>query len=536
MTVCAEETKKKLTVLVIDDDPGDVNMLQRYLQGIPGREIEVLCFTDSEAGRAELARGEADVIFLDYLLGKTTGLELLKSIRQSGDDRPIVVLTGYGDERIAAEIIREGADDYLPKAQISSESLARAISNARRNYKRRQDAQDHLREVERLAITDPLTGLYNHYYFDDCIRQELSRARRYTCPLSCLMLDIDHFKRVNDTFGHLFGSMVIQEAARLIKEVLRDVDVIARYGGDEFAVILPHTDGAGAFTVAEKIRKRIEAKVFTDGVKVVSVTISIGESTYPDNHAVTSQELIHMADQALYKAKTLGRNAVVAFNETKVQKNGTANIALRDQERLRNLGKGVEKLGSQKGFYVDSILSLAKALEIHDGYTFRHSANVGRYSERIARRMKLPKKEIDTIKNAALLHDIGKLGIKEDILLKRGPLSEEEFEVVMQHPCWGVDIVSPLKVLDQEIPLIRHHHERNNGSGYPSGLKRNQIPLGSKVIAVADVFDAMTSDRPYRKAMSIEQAVKVIGSESGVMLDRRACSALLEEKSAAGRR
>jgi diguanylate cyclase (GGDEF)-like protein len=301
---------KPYHILIIEDDPADHEMVQRMLS--QGRTGEYL-FWVAETGTQGLALCQAekfDCVILDYRLPDQDGLEVLRQLRSNPDlpDVAVVMLTGHGNETVAVQAMKYGAQDYLVKWRITEEGLYRAIHNAIDKVAFLQQIDDQRRELERLATIDSLTGLYNRRYFMERIDEEVGRAKRYEVPLSLLMLDLDHFKVVNDQHGHLIGDQVLIKVATILKK-LRRGDFPGRYGGEEFCILSTNTDLAGAEALAERLRKGIEQQALANGDSLPRVTCSIGVAQF-DATMSTSQGLLRHADEALYRAKQAGRNRV----------------------------------------------------------------------------------------------------------------------------------------------------------------------------------------------------------------------------------
>lgn len=302
---------KLLTILVIDDDPGDVELLRRYLERIPEFVITCVACTTAEEGQAALQHQAIDLIFLDYLLGARTGLDLIPALRQDQERRPVIILTGQGDERIAAAAMRAGADDYVVKEDLNADTLRRSLSFVLERVESERKRAQMEAELIRLARLDELTGLCNRRYLLERLTQEILRAKRYGPPLCLMMLDLDHFKSINDTYGHLVGDQVLAGVARLLSDTIRATDIAGRYGGEEFCLILTETNLEGGRLLAERLRQRIAMKTFdADDGTTFHVTCSIGMAQYtPD--ITEPKTLLALADRALYKAKASGRNRVI---------------------------------------------------------------------------------------------------------------------------------------------------------------------------------------------------------------------------------
>lgn len=365
------------------------------------------------------------------------------------------------------------------------------------------------KDLVELSITDGLTGLYNHRFIQERVEFEFKRAKRYRVPLSCLMIDIDHFKRINDNYGHQFGDLVLRELATVLKQNSREVDICGRYGGEEFLIITTQ-NSEGAMTYASKLHKAIESHVFRNDQHSIHITVSIGITEYA--YELTSkQEMIERCDRALYQAKRDGRNLIRIWKEEDKDEAG-----ILDVDGISDLKTRVSSLSDRmRTIYMESTNALLKAVDVKDHYTLEHSENVSRYAIEIARAMHFDEEEIAVVKNAALLHDIGKIGIDKAILTKDGPLTRGEFEVLKKHPMIGVTILKDVKFLEKELPIIKHHHERYDGSGYPQRLKGREIPFGALILGVADAYDAMRTDREFKTKLSKEEAVRELKEGQG---------------------
>jgi two-component system cell cycle response regulator len=302
---------KPLTILAVDDNQGDIELLRRHLEDIPEFAITLVSCSDTKAGRIELTNRTIDIIFLDYLLGADTGLEFLREMREGGYLKPIIMLTGKGDERIAAAVMRAGADDYLVKEDLNPDTVYRSLRFVLERFENARKRDELEAELQRLARFDELTGVCNRRYLFDRLTQEILRARRYGPPLCILMIDLDHFKRVNDTYGHIMGDTVLAKVASILRQTIRATDIPGRYGGEEFCIALTETKIDGARLVAERLRRQIATEEFPgpDG-STFHMTCSIGLAQF-DDCIQDILAFVECADRALYQAKTSGRNRVV---------------------------------------------------------------------------------------------------------------------------------------------------------------------------------------------------------------------------------
>jgi diguanylate cyclase (GGDEF)-like protein len=356
----------------------------------------------------------------------------------------------------------------------------------------------------RLALTDPLTNLGNHRHFHERLQRELQAAEEKAEPLSLCLVDIDDFKRINDRFGHPAGDGVLGQVGKR----LRQGGEAFRLGGDEFAVLLPGLNGQHAFAAAASIVDRIAG---LDLDHIDSITVSAGLATYPVQ-GVGRDELIRLADSALYWAKEHGKNQVRAYRPDVVE-----------LAELRRLASGPDRAARYR-----AAASLAKAVDARDAYTGSHSERVGELAARIAVRLNADPAQVELIRLAGSLHDLGKLAIPEEILRKPAPLTEAERLVLERHPQIGFRMLESLGV-DPVADWVLHHHERWDGAGYPDGVFGEQIPLGARIIFVADAYDAMTTDRVYRPRLSEQQALDELQRCAGTQFDPEVVAAFGDE-------
>ena len=356
----------------------------------------------------------------------------------------------------------------------------------------------------RLALTDPLTGLGNHRHFHDRLEREIADSSAQGYPLSLCLVDIDDFKRINDRFGHPGGDKVLAQLATN----LRQGGEAFRLGGDEFAILLPGRDEEGSRMAAEAIIERIAAVEFEPAGPI---TISAGIATVPEEE-LSRDELVRRADSALYWAKEYGKNQVRVYRPDVVE------IA-----ELKRLAAGPDRAARFR-----AAASLAKAVDARDAYTGSHSERVADLAARIATRLGVDREQVELTRLAGSLHDLGKLAIPEEILRKPGPLSETERLVLERHPQIGFRMLESLGV-DPVADWVLHHHERWDGSGYPDGVSGDDIPLGARIIFVADAYDAMTSDRVYRGRLSDDEAIAELARCSGTQFDPEIVAALADE-------
>lgn len=361
-------------------------------------------------------------------------------------------------------------------------------------------------KAEQRARVDELTNLFNRRHFDEHLKQEIERHSRYSGMLSLILLDLDFFKAYNDKHGHMNGDKVLARIGQTISKSIRSTDLAFRYGGDEFAILLPQSPSNDAFIVAERIRARIAHEMQTEQPKI---TASLGLASWPSD-GITPDEILTAADRALYYAKQTGGNRTcMASRILPSLTEATATGAVSEKEAL------------------SIIYALAAAIEAKDQYTYGHSKKVCSYAVALAEALGLPPERVAIISTAALLHDIGKIGIPDEVLNKVDKLDAESWELIQSHPKLSATIVGHVLSLVSCLPAILHHHERWDGTGYPSGLKGEAIPIEARILAIADAFDAMSSARPYRGALCYKKVLAELKRCAGTQFDPKLVEAFL---------
>lgn len=419
------------------------------------------------------------------------------------------------------------------------ERRLRAITGLKRAEDELQKVNKDLlisnKRLNQLALRDLHTGLYNHRYLAEIIDAEFYRSKKYGNAIAVVMLDVDYFKSINDTYGHKFGDMILKQLAQQLRKMIRQYDVIIRYGGEEFIIISPGTDRAQALMLAQRIIDAISLYNFGNKKTAIKLKVSLAAVSYPEDKVTSAMDLVKLSEQMLAKAKEEGGNRVYSSIDRKPGSKSAERYS--GGENVGVLQKRLEKLHKEANeSLIESIFAFAKTIEVKDHYTGEHVERTVKYATDIARALKLPSSEIEKVRQAAMLHDLGKIGISENILTKKSRLSKKEIEEIRKHPRIAADILRPIHVLTSIIPYILYHHERWDGKGYPTRLKGENIPLGARIVAIADVYQALISKRPYRKAFSKVEALKMIKEASGTQFDPRIVSTFLniikKEKSA----
>jgi diguanylate cyclase (GGDEF)-like protein/putative nucleotidyltransferase with HDIG domain len=456
--------------------------------------------------------------------------------------------------------------DFSEEDVLLLNTLADLISGALYNAITFQKAQEQ-------AITDGLTGVKTHRFLMEALSAEWKRSTRAARAFSLVLIDLDRFKFVNDFYGHLEGDLVLNRVGHILEQNCRRSDVVARYGGDEFVILMPETDVEQGRPLAEKLRAALCADTL---LRDKNISASFGIATFPV-HGSTPQELIQVADASMYLSKHKGGNAVSTAehfdpNESKKWKRDVleaylgvtlkrlfstgpeafAEIRGRLEQFAQSLAATELSEPAEDGrsaqapraasaasralppSVIETVSSLSLAIDAKDHYTHGHSKKVAVYAALIAERLGFNEEGVAEVHLGGLLHDIGKVGIPENILSKNGPLDPEEWDTMKRHVWFGEQLLEPLHAIAGVRQMVRHHHEMFDGSGYPEGLAGEGIPLGARIIAVADAYDTITSERTYKKARPGSAALDEIKRCAGAQFDPeivRVFLAVMEEPS-----
>jgi diguanylate cyclase (GGDEF)-like protein/putative nucleotidyltransferase with HDIG domain len=529
----------------------------------------------AEAGRRRNALGRR-IPLGEGLVGRVARTGEMAVVRSFGSDTsasfPMLEDSGaavalpivYGDQLHGVLYVECSAPcDFSVEELQLLETLADLISGALHGSLSFQKAQEQ-------AITDGLTKVKTHRFFMEALSAEWKRATRAGRPFSLVLIDLDRFKFVNDFYGHLEGDLVLRRVGVILEENCRRSDIIARYGGDEFVVLMPETNAEQSRQLAGKLRAYISSDTL---LREKNVTGSFGIASFPV-HGSTPQELIQVADASMYLSKHQGGNAVSTAdhfdpNETKRWKRDVLDAYLgvtlkrqfttgpeameeicnRLDQFMRSLDATEISEGASTGadvsaeapreadssearivppLVVETLSSLAIAIDGKDSFTRNHSQRVSSHSVALAEALEMSHAEIEEIRLAGLLHDIGKVGILESILNKNGPLDPDEWDEMKQHVNYGAAILEKVKGLDRIRAMVLHHHEFFDGSGYPHALAGENIPLGARIIAIADAYDTITSDRTYKRARSAGEALAEIERCSAAQFEARLVSVFVE--------
>ncbi len=513
-----------MKVLIVEDDNVTRHRLEKLLANT---DFEVVSCQDGlDAWNLIQSENPPNILILDWIIPGMDGLEICRNVRKQAREPYtfILMLTSKVDPEDFVKGMEAGADDYITKPFNHSELKVRLMAGKRIVELNKELLSVH-EDLQKQVIHDELTGLYNRHYMVEVLENEFSRSLRYHSDLSCLLLDLDCFKDVNDTFGHAFGDLVLHEFSTCLEQCRRKTDIPIRYGGEEFMLLLPNTGIAGARSVAEKIRTECEKKLYKDGNNSTTVTVSIGISSVNHHHLSESKELMALADKALYRSKAEGRNRVTVYSKQPVTVSDDNTIcADKDLGYLKeNLSLVLEKT---KKSSIESLELLTRNLGGNEHV--QHNHDIKRYIKLIGDKLALPPAFIETFKRAANLHDNFKILLKKTLSAKDRVLQKDEKTEIEDHPYMLSELIDLFDFFANEKSILQFHHENFDGTGYPDGLKENEIPLGARIFAVADAITAMLSGRSYKKKLSPEEMVLELADKAGSQFDPMLVSLVID--------
>lgn len=507
----------KITRLLIVDDDDDVRRLLVDLLSRPGWQIDLA--TCGQEALDLIHRHGYHVVISDVLMPVIDGMDLLQRIQIIRPKTRVILMTGVGTTDWVKQALRLGAFDYVEKP-FNLRALREIVESAVSSKATRR-ARQHNHEG-----CDPLTGLWAHRHFFEHLAYLRASCRRSNEPLSILILDIDDFNQINTTFGYAAGDEVLLEITRRLRKLVRETDVVARYGSEEFIVALPATKSSVAARVAERILAAIRAEPIQ--VKLAqqqTVTASIGLAECETGFIETEDDLVRRATEALRLAKAQGKDRCVVWRP---RDPADSDAPRADLASVQVLALRLEEINARlKQTYLESTRALIAAVEAKDPHTEAHSLTVTLYAEGIARRLNLDGQTLPIIRTAALLHDIGKIGVPDHILTKPGRLTDAEWQIIKRHPLMAVQILEHASFLRAELPIILYHHERWDGRGYPEGLAGPRIPIGARILNVADAMDAMFSCRAYKDGYSLDRVIEELERGKGSQFDPQVAEAAI---------
>ncbi len=482
-------TQPPLRVLVVEDDPALGRLMGLVLTQFTE---QVTVVRSGEAALKAMAAASFDAIASDISLPDMSGLDVISQARAVAPASGIVAITGFVDVDMAVRSMKAGADDFLGKpfdAEILWHMLTRAVDNRAR----RREA-DQAAAYRKLAYTDALTGCPNRRFVDEFIVEALAVARRTGVPLTVAYLDIDNFKLLNDFVGHEEGDQVLQRVVDSMTAVIDEPAIFGRFGGDEFVAVFPGIGITCARGALERVRLAVAEIEVVNGARVTLPTrISFGLAAF--SGAESPRQLIAEAEEQMYLDKAVSPTLLVLGEPAAIS---SALVKVTNLKALRNL---------------------VKAIDRRDSYTRFHSDHATHLALNLGRQIGLDDDRLTAISIGGPIHDLGKIVVADEILRKPGPLTIEERKSMEEHPIMGAAITAAVTDYDTVVDLVRHHHERFDGNGYPAGLKAADISLPTRIFTLADAYSAMTTDRPYRKGLTLEQAIDEIKGGRGTQFD-----------------
>lgn len=527
--------RSKPKILIVDDKPVNLIALEA---AIARDDLVVIKAGSGNEALGLILEQEFALILLDVQMPGMDGFETAELIRSNSKTShiPIIFVSAINKEethlfkgydsgavdylfkpvnsRILNSKIRVFIDLYHQKreSELLSQSLKDALSEAEGQKKVIEEQNRLLKE---LAVKDGLTGLFNHRHMVVVAESEFTRAIRYKTELSCLLLDIDYFKEVNDNLGHPFGDYVLREFADNLREYMRESDFLFRYGGEEFLVLLPQTDLEGARSSAEKFRKTIENIVFYDGTSTSAITVSVGVSSLYYNHPVSASELIAFADKALFAAKAEGRNRVIVYHEPE---NALPDSDLNRNQTVHHLKESLQAiLAKTKKASVSSLELLVR--DTGDTETERKNRFLKEYIALLGYHLNLPPSVIETFKMTAVIHDCFQSLLGKN--LARLMVSESGHPEEDEHafPYILAELTEKFDFFAHEREVLLTHHEHFDGSGYPEGLREDQIPMGARIFAIAEHFVGRVFLGGDKQAKNYDAALMSLVEEAGKQFD-----------------
>ncbi len=536
--------KEPFSILLVDSDESSSPSIKEQFEESSNYPAHLDVSRSSAEAIEKLKTNHYHVVLANYSQGGNGIVEILSEIQKRHLTTPVVLIVDPGAEAQARKALKTGATDYLVKTEEEFQKLPDRLWSIYRNYELRSSHEDMMDEValqnarlleaneklRNLSIRDSLTGLFNHRYLQEKLMDEFARAVRHSHPISCILVDLDQFHEINEQRGHGVGDEVLKEAAGMMMESSRISDFIGRFGGEEFAMILPYIDYKGAQEMGERLRKIFAEHTFLADTERISITISLGICSFPEDAMKHRGDLFNFSDQALFRAKSGGRNRVFLYRDILSTIGDMLPHLKISSDKVLEFQRKLSEISDQaRRGYIESSRALIKVLESKDRFTAGHSGRVASLSMQVAEIMGLTLDEAEVVEHAGLLHDIGKICISDDILLKPERLSLAEYEAMKQHPYLGYRILKPIKFLQGEATLVLHHHEWYNGQGYPCRLSKNEIPLGARIVAVIDSYDTMrVAGGRYKKVMTAEDGVAELIACSGTQFDPEVVQAFIQ--------
>ena len=513
-----------MKILIAEDDNVTRHILEK---SVTEMDFEVVsCKNGHDAWKILQSENAPHLLILDWMMPGMDGLEICRKVREQAKEPYtfILLLTSKGEQDDFVKGMEAGADDYVVKP-FNHNDLRVRLKAGRRIVELNEELLYVRDNLEKQATHDKLTGLYNRHFMVEILEKEFSRALRHQSDLSCLLLDLDNFKDVNDTFGHTFGDLVLREFSAGLDQNIRKSDISIRYGGEEFMVLLPNTGIAGAQNIAEKIRATCEKKRYDDGHNSTTVTVSIGIASIKQHQLIDDKEIVACADKALYRSKAEGRNRITVYMKKPSWISNNNEIS--EDNNLGHLKENIAVvLEKTKKSSIESLELLTRDLSSDEHK--QHNHDIKRYITLIGEKLALPPAIIETFKRAANFHDYFKILLRKTFKTKHIVLNKEERTEIEDHPYMLTELIDSFDFFANEKSILQYHHENFDGTGYPDGLEGNEIPLGARIFAMVDAITAMLSGRLHRVKLSPEEMIIELADKAGTQFDPMLVSLFLD--------
>ncbi len=501
--------KKKLDIILFSHSDGIAELIRTTLSHAYSL-VEVSRRNEVD----ELGQLTADIVFVDC--GGLRGPKLDHLLDQLPDIPVVIVVDGMADVHHLSHLM-QGRRELITQHGLEGLTLIQAVHHLLDRQRLHAQLKKTARHLKELSIRDDMTRLYNHRHFNELLTQEVKKSNRYKRPLGLVMVALKNFTAINETYGHHEGDRLLARTAGIISETVRDVDITARYGDNEFAIILPETDEDASVRAGQRIFEALSRLTVNSGDGEKPITVSVGVAAL-NEEIRTKKELLKAALRALIEAKRCHKSDPIK-SASQIMSNGRE--VKENRQFIENMGERITAIARRsERTYFHELLKTISEIPLHKKYMTSHAERVAFFSERLGSKLKMSDDEIRQIRRASLLHDIGKLAIDMDIVNKPGQLTAEERKLIQHHPLFGIQMLGESKFMLAEPDIILHHHERFDGTGYPEGMAGTTISLGARIVSITEAWDTMITPQPYRsEPLSFDQAIAEMRAGAGTQFD-----------------